>query len=176
MALRRNLLLLASLAAGGLAMVILAGFAWPNASPDDKPFVNLGAVEAYDPGSVTMLQGVVESMQDRWPPRPALIAALGWSVADSPVVLALARYEDGTVAAFLARDTNSGCTLPWRETFQFDGEMGWFRDPCHGSTYDRHGQRVFGPAPRNMDYFDVDVNDSGDVIVDLRTLHEGARQ
>lgn len=50
-----------------------------------------------------------------------------------------------------------GCTVPWRETFNFTNPTtgqqtrGWFRCPCHGSTYDHAGARVFGPAPRSMD-------------------------
>jgi len=174
MALRRNLLLLATLAAGGLAMVILAGFVWPDETfSRDPDTMNLGPADQYEVGSVTMISGI-EFNQDRWPLRPTLVAALGWNVSDLPVVLALARHEDGRFEVFLARDTRSGCTLPWRETFVFEGEAGWFRDPCHGSTYDSQGQRVFGPARRNMDYFDVTVNHVGEVVVDLRTLHQGA--
>jgi Rieske Fe-S protein len=177
MALRRKLLLLASLAAGGLVMVILVGFAWPEDAPPRVPdSMNLGPVDQYEIGSVTMLRGPAGATQDRWPVRPALVATLGRSVADSPVVLALARYDDGSFGAFLARDTFSGCTLPWRDTFQLAGETGWFRDPCHGATYDEHGVGVDGPAPRNMDYCDVEVNEAGDVVVDLRVLHEGERR
>jgi cytochrome b6-f complex iron-sulfur subunit len=44
-----------------------------------------------------------------------------------------------------------GCTVPWRPEFTFQGSRGWFRCPCHGSTYTDAGVRVFGPAPRSMD-------------------------
>jgi len=173
MAVRRNLFLLASLASGALALVLLAGFVWPDGSWTTQDTLNLGAAEDYERGSVTMHANAVDFTQERWALMPALTLALGRSVADRPVVIALARYEDGSFGALLARDTNSGCTLPWRPHFEFEGRVGWFRDPCHGSTYDAHGERVFGPSPRNMDYFHVEVNEAGDVIVDLRTLHEG---
>ena len=50
-----------------------------------------------------------------------------------------------------------GCTVPWREDFVFDEpdtgkpHTGWFRCPCHGSTYTDAGVRVFGPSPRSLD-------------------------
>ncbi len=58
-----------------------------------------------------------------------------------------------------------GCTVPWRDNFEFNGRTGWFRDPCSSSTFDREGGRVFGPAPRDMDRYPVSIVD-GDVIVD----------
>jgi cytochrome b6-f complex iron-sulfur subunit len=57
-----------------------------------------------------------------------------------------------------------GCTVPWREPFVFpdpatgQNKVGWFRCPCHGSTYTEAGVRVFGPAPRSMDHFEVTID------------------
>jgi cytochrome b6-f complex iron-sulfur subunit len=57
-----------------------------------------------------------------------------------------------------------GCTVPWRDNFVFvdpnTGQevTGWFRCPCHGSTYNSSGVRVFGPAPRSMDHFDLTID------------------
>jgi cytochrome b6-f complex iron-sulfur subunit len=59
-----------------------------------------------------------------------------------------------------------GCTVPWRETFTFPDpatgveDRGWFRCPCHGSTYNDAGVRVFGPAPRSMDRMLVTIDPS----------------
>lgn len=58
-----------------------------------------------------------------------------------------------------------GCTVPWRPEFAFEGDKGWFRCPCHGSTYTKSGVRVFGPAPRSMDTMQIDVDGSGNIIV-----------
>lgn len=170
---RRALLGLVGAVALGTVAVLLAGFIWPEGYPPD--FVNLGPAEDYEPGSVTMHEGLVNFTEGRWNVAPSMLAARGLNTSDREVVIALARYEDGTFGALLARDPRNGCPMPWRPEFQYDGSVGWFRDPCHGSTYDAHGERVFGPSPRNMDYFDVEVNGGGDVIVDLRTLHEGGR-
>jgi len=65
-----------------------------------------------------------------------------------------------------------GCTVPWRPSFSWPDpasgqiKLGWFRCPCHGSTYTDAGVRVFGPAPRSMDTMAISVGGSGDLTVD----------
>ena len=66
-----------------------------------------------------------------------------------------------------------GCTIPWRPGFPFEGATGWFRCPCHGSTYTRAGIRVFGPAPRPMDTMDITVNSDGSLTVDTGNIQKG---
>src|SRR5438445_730791 len=51
-----------------------------------------------------------------------------------------------------------GCRVPWCQTSQ------WFECPCHGSKYNRVGEKKGGPAPRGMDRFPVDVSPDGIVI------------
>jgi cytochrome b6-f complex iron-sulfur subunit len=58
-----------------------------------------------------------------------------------------------------------GCAVPWRGGFNFNGADGWFRCPCHGSTYTKAGKRVFGPAPRSMDTFALTVDAQGNLTV-----------
>ena len=73
-----------------------------------------------------------------------------------------------------------GCTVPWRETFTFadpatgTDEQGWFRCPCHGSTYTEAGVRVFGPAPRSMDTMELTVDPEGRVSVETGKTTPGA--
>jgi len=73
-----------------------------------------------------------------------------------------------------------GCTVPWRESFVFKDPVttantrGWFRCPCHGSTYNSAGVRVFGPAPRSMDHMKVSIDPaSGRISVDTGTITKG---
>ncbi len=72
-----------------------------------------------------------------------------------------------------------GCTVPWKEKFVWPDpttgapKEGWFRCPCHGSTYTRAGVRVFGPAPRSLDTMAVTV-ENGRVIVDTGNITNGA--
>lgn len=58
-----------------------------------------------------------------------------------------------------------GCTVPWRAGFSYEGDQGWFRCPCHGSTYTKAGVRVFGPAPRSMDTMKIDIDAAGNLVV-----------
>jgi cytochrome b6-f complex iron-sulfur subunit len=73
-----------------------------------------------------------------------------------------------------------GCTVPWRETFSFvdpatgQDKRGWFRCPCHGSTYNDAGVRVFGPAPRSMDRMQLTIDpSSGRISVNTGSITKG---
>ena len=69
-----------------------------------------------------------------------------------------------------------GCTVPWRPTFSFNNKQGWFRCPCHGSTYDDAGQRVYGPAPRSMDHVAVTIDPaSGRISVNTGAITKGTQ-
>ena len=69
--------------------------------------------------------------------------------------------QKGGLVALYQKCPHLGCTVPWRPEFEFEGEKAWFRCPCHGSTYTRGGARVFGPAPRSMDTFDLTIGSDG---------------
>lgn len=65
-----------------------------------------------------------------------------------------------------------GCVVPWNGTFNFEGDSGgWFRCPCHMSTYTKAGVRVFGPAPRSMDTMLIEIDEAGEI-----TVQTGVRQ
>ena len=66
-----------------------------------------------------------------------------------------------------------GCTVPWRKEFDYEGDKGWYRCPCHGSTFTKAGIRVFGPAPRSMDTMKIEVDGSGNVVVQTGTRTPG---
>ncbi|OAI38618.1 hypothetical protein AYO38_09240 [bacterium SCGC AG-212-C10] len=85
----------------------------------------------------------------------------------------------GGLLALYWKCPHLGCTVPWRPDFDgaqvnFPGVKGWFRCPCHGSTYSRAGIRVFGPAPRPMDTFLITVNSDGSLTVNTRAITSGA--
>lgn len=66
-----------------------------------------------------------------------------------------------------------GCTVPWRAEFNFAGDQGWYRCPCHGSTYTKAGIRVFGPAPRDMDTMAIEIDAAGNITVQTGTRSPG---
>ncbi|MEO5724569.1 MAG: Rieske 2Fe-2S domain-containing protein [Ilumatobacteraceae bacterium] len=60
-----------------------------------------------------------------------------------------------------------GCRVPSCVSSQ------WFECPCHGSQYNRVGEKKGGPAPRGMDHFSAAVSASGDVVVDTGVVFTG---
>ncbi|MFN3256723.1 MAG: ubiquinol-cytochrome c reductase iron-sulfur subunit [Ilumatobacter sp.] len=53
-----------------------------------------------------------------------------------------------------------GCRIPECSTSQ------WFECQCHGSQYNRVGEKKGGPAPRGMDRHPATISGSGDVVID----------
>jgi cytochrome b6-f complex iron-sulfur subunit len=82
---------------------------------------------------------------------------------DSPAVLA--GMEEGFVALY-QKCPHLGCRVPWCQTSQ------WFECPCHGSKYNRVGEKKGGPAPRGMDRFGLEVSGNS-VVVDTATVVPG---
>lgn len=73
---------------------------------------------------------------------------------------------NGGLLALWTKCPHLGCKIPWRPDFTFAGRKGWFRCPCHGSTYTKEGGIIVaGPAPRPMDVFPIEVLDDGSLLV-----------
>jgi Rieske Fe-S protein len=91
--------------------------------------------------------------------------------------------DESKAGAYLAlsrKCPHLGCTVPYNPTFSFpdpahDNQLitGWFRCPCHGSTYSDAGRRVFGPAPRSMDVYGLTVAEDGTMTLNLDKLSQG---
>jgi cytochrome b6-f complex iron-sulfur subunit len=82
-------------------------------------------------------------------------------------------YEGGVlegmkqgIVALYQKCPHLGCRVPWCKTSQ------WFECPCHGSQYNRVGEKKGGPAPRGMDRFPVNV-DGQKVSVDTGIVVQG---
>lgn len=90
--------------------------------------------------------------------------------------------QEGMVYAFWRKCPHLGCTVPWVDAFSFQDPRsgatypGWFRCPCHGSTYSDAGVRVFGPAPRSLDMFPVTIERDGTIVVDVSQVMRGSAQ
>ena len=70
----------------------------------------------------------------------------------------VAGMEQGYVALY-QKCVHLGCRVPWCESSQ------WFECPCHGSKYNRVGEKKGGPAPRGLDRFVLQVS-GGEITVD----------
>ncbi len=77
-----------------------------------------------------------------------------------------AGMEAGLVALY-QKCPHLGCRVPECASSQ------WFECPCHGSQYNRVGEKKGGPAPRGMDLFAVSVN-AGVAVVDTGQIIPGA--
>ena len=83
--------------------------------------------------------------------------------ANEPGVLA------GMVEGFVAlyqKCPHLGCRVPWCQTSQ------WFECPCHGSKYNRVGEKQGGPAPRGLDRFSMAV-EGKNIVVDTAVVVQG---
>ena len=118
---------------GALAAALV--FAWPQDVSGPSRF-EVGPVDAFSVGSVTTVE---------------------------EGTFHLVRLNDEIFVALSWRDPHLGCTVPWKADFVFpdpatgQDKRGWFRNPCHGETYDITGRRVFGPSPRDLDRYLVSI-------------------
>jgi cytochrome b6-f complex iron-sulfur subunit len=70
------------------------------------------------------------------------------------------------VNALYQKCPHLGCRVPECLSSQ------WFECPCHGSQYNRVGEKKGGPAPRGMDRFGVQII-SGNVVVNTGQVFPG---
>ena len=57
--------------------------------------------------------------------------------------------------------------MPFCQTSQ------WFECPCHGSKYNRVGEKKAGPAPRGLDRFYATQSSDGSIVVDTGNIFLG---
>lgn len=78
----------------------------------------------------------------------------------------LANMRQGIIISY-QKCPHLGCRVPQCVSSQ------WFECGCHGSQYNRVGEKKAGPAPRGMDHFAADISASGDVVIDTGTVWQG---
>jgi len=81
----------------------------------------------------------------------------------SPITYA--GMEQGFVALY-QRCVHLGCRVPWCPSSQ------WFECPCHGSKYNRVGEKKAGPAPRGLDRFAFTI-DGGEMTINTGIIEIG---
>lgn len=96
-------------------------------------------------------------------PYPSGDVSKAEAVYQAPIV---ANMNEGLTAIY-QKCVHLGCKVPWCQSSQ------WFECPCHGSKYNRVGEKTGGPAPRGLDHFPMEI--SGDSItIDTTTPFIGA--
>ncbi len=74
--------------------------------------------------------------------------------------------EADRIYAIYGRCTHLGCTPDWKPS------ESKFKCPCHGSGYTPEGINFEGPAPRPMDRAHIELDATGQIIVDTSRLYQ----
>ncbi|MEZ5171153.1 MAG: ubiquinol-cytochrome c reductase iron-sulfur subunit [Acidimicrobiia bacterium] len=158
----RGTLTLVGLATGAFGAALI-GFLWPSSAGGFGAKIRVGKLDdilgeindtkapVYNPEARTYLN-----------PYPADALPAAKQVYD-PVLLP--GMEAGLVALW-QKCPHLGCRVPWCETSQ------WFECPCHGSKYNKVGEKKGGPAPRGLDRFPIEFAGS-DVTVNTGIVVQG---
>jgi cytochrome b6-f complex iron-sulfur subunit len=157
------IMLSTSLGAFGASLV---GFLWKGASGGFGSKINAGKVDDVIQ-SIRGNKGFLYLSEARaWVteyPKDALSKARPVYGNQAPVFTGM---EAGIVALY-QKCPHLGCRVPECKSSQ------WFECPCHGSQYNRVGEKKGGPAPRGMDLFGVAIN-NGVLIIDTGSVFGGA--
>ena len=141
-----------SLATFGLTLI---GFLWPSSAGGFGGKVRVGTI-ADIKATISAGKGFGYFPEARmWVteyPSTALEKAKKVSAYTAPVI---AGMEKGFIFLY-QKCVHLGCRVPNCPTSQ------WFECPCHGSQYNRVGEKKGGPAPRGLDRFTPEF--SGEVV------------
>lgn len=149
---------------GGFGAASL-GFLWKGAEGGFGSKINAGKVDDIIAG-IRSNNGFLYLPEARaWVteyPKESLAKAEVIYASQAPV---FAGMSSGIVALY-QKCPHLGCRVPTCATSQ------WFECPCHGSQFNRVGEKKGGPAPRGMDRFAVSIN-NGSVVIDTGAVFGG---
>jgi cytochrome b6-f complex iron-sulfur subunit len=180
------------LAAHAAAGDVIAIERWPNRAVSRRAVLRTGVSLSIGATVLAAFASVVDYLWERKPEAFGGIVRAG-KVTEFPpgsktkvqasrfwLVHLTAEQGGPGLLALWQKCPHLGCTVPWEEGFSFtnaetgESKKGWFRCPCHQSTYNDAGVRVYGPAPRSMDRFDLQVDPStGQITVDTGKVTKG---
>ena len=150
----RGILTGLSLAVAGFGGAALA-FLWPSGAGGTSGKINVGSVDDVEKEldkKIPFYNATAQVYIQAYPKQDVKKAA---KVYPSTITAGMAQ---GYVALY-QKCPHLGCRVPWCQTSQ------WFECPCHGSKYNRVGEKRGGPAPRGMDRFPLAVT-GGSIFVD----------
>jgi cytochrome b6-f complex iron-sulfur subunit len=154
--LNRSIIIMFITGLGSFGGAVLA-FLWPSLSGGFGSKVKLGNVN-------DILAEIDSTKSPKYfPEARTYISAYpkeGLPKASSVYTGGVLRGMESGVVAIYQKCVHLGCKVPWC------GNSQWFECACHGSQYNRVGERKGGPAPRGLDRFGVDVDAGGNVVVD----------
>jgi len=149
---------------GAFAAAAFVGFLWPSGTGGFGGAVNVGKIGAIKEG-IRSGGGFYYAPEARsWITEyPAEALPVARDIYPANLLEAM---ENGIVI-LSQKCPHLGCRIPECATSQ------WFECQCHGSQYNRVGEKKAGPAPRGMDRHPTTVSASGDVVIDTGTVVPG---
>lgn len=149
---------------GGFGAAVI-GFLWKGAEGGFGSKINAGKLDDIVAG-IRSNKGFLYLPEARaWVteyPKESLAKAEAVYAGQAPVFSGM---SSGIVALY-QKCPHLGCRVPTCATSQ------WFECPCHGSQFNRVGEKKGGPAPRGMDRFAVSIN-NGNVVIDTGAVFGG---
>jgi cytochrome b6-f complex iron-sulfur subunit len=150
-----------SLSTFGAAVI---GFLWPKVGGGFGSKIRAGRIsdllQEIDKGGGFVYRADGRMWLTRYPTGAIEKAKAVYSTAE------LAGMEAGIIALY-QKCPHLGCRVPDCKTSQ------WFECPCHGSQYNKVGEKRAGPAPRGMDRFAMEVTSDGFLIVNTGAIVPG---
>lgn len=137
----------------GLSIPLLSALISPAFTRRGRAWVDVGAVDELPAGRPAQLDHVT-SVRD------------GWLETKSHKAVWAVKQSQGDVTVFSPICTHLGCGYRWDDTEQK------FLCPCHGSSYDRNGRVLGGPAPRPLDRLPAKV-EQGRLLVMYKDFKSG---
>ena len=158
----RSILVMFLLGLSGFGASLLA-FLWPKLGGGFGAVVNVGSTQSVDT-KIDDGDGFAYYPEGRmWISHypAAAVGAARAAYSDAELVGMEAGYT-----ALYQKCPHLGCRVPQCLTSQ------WFECQCHGSQYNRNGEKKGGPAPRGMDRFPMTFS-GGSISVDTGTIIQG---
>jgi len=163
--LNRAILGMFGLSLAGFGAGVL-GFLWPTIEAG-------GFGSVINVGTVTSVLATIATKQPFYSP-DARAYVNPYPAIDVPKAKKSGAYSDpildGMEAGYVAlyqKCVHLGCRVPWCLSSQ------WFECPCHGSQYNRVGEKKGGPAPRGLDRFALTVNGDGTMSINTAVVFVG---
>jgi Rieske Fe-S protein len=110
---------------------------------------------------VTSIDGTVELALAQYPELTEPGGSLRILADDAVNPVYVLAHGDGTFTALSPICTHLGCTV------EIEGAR--LVCPCHGSTYDRSGRVLQGPAPLPLTRYQTRMSPNGVLTIDLRS-------
>lgn len=145
------------------------GFLWPNFKGGFGGKVTVGDLGAIAARPATQRTSVRDGAPAYLHEARAFVSLVDPSAPIKPGTSLTGDGQETNVRTLYQRCTHLGCKP------NFCNRNFWFECPCHGSRFDRLGEKVMklGPAPRGLDRFAHTVGADGVVTIDTGKLTLG---